>query len=648
MALPQTRISANQRFKEPPRWAILERQLIERINQAIEPLLEKYVHQDGSLMWPTRPDFESIDGLDDAYESFHNWPLFYALGGDEKFRQLSFFEWEAITHQFEKYGCGHGHPMVVKEYEQGYDWFHQGEGYLMFYMLGLADPSHAKTIERARRFAGFYLNEDPQAPNYDPKHRLVRCAFVGSKGPAHRNFDIDAWGWAEWKQYYGLPFQGVPGCDHLDDIKVHGNAVNMAQAMKQHMAYGDVAVNLAITSMVTNAYLYTGEVKFRDWVKEYLDAWMGRIVNNGGIIPDNVGLSGKIGETINGKWYGGYYGWTWPHGWVSLGDPVTLAAENALLLFREPAYLEMPRSQMDLLLSQAIERDGDPYVPYKFGDPGSHEYHVSDLILTTGEPSRPGSTYRELLWKDGWFEFQPMNARHPLHVWFLTGDAGDLERIRRIRNQRRRDWDNILDHYEKDQGGHEAAWAAFLNGEYPAYPEDILAHNLTQVERRMAFIEKDTQDPMEYQDWYLQVRNPVTCEGLAQLTLGAPLPLYNGGHLMATVRYFDSHERRPGLPPETAALVERVYPNTIIRLVNLSQEHQRSLYLQAGAYGEHLFKAVRELSVDAQEPPASPSTGKTPVMANTFQVDLPPGTEMRLEIEMERFVHEPRFAFPWH
>ena len=53
----------------------------------------------------------------------------------------------------------------------GYDQFHQGESYIYFYFLCLADPTNPKLIERARRFAGFYLNEDPEAPNYDPEHR---------------------------------------------------------------------------------------------------------------------------------------------------------------------------------------------------------------------------------------------------------------------------------------------------------------------------------------------------------------------------------------------------------------------------------------------------------------------------------------------
>jgi hypothetical protein len=47
---------------------------------------------------------------------------------------------------------------------------------------------------------------------------------------------------------------------------------------------------------VTNVYLYTGDEKYKKWVLEYVDAWIVRINQNNGIIPDNVGLSVKIGE----------------------------------------------------------------------------------------------------------------------------------------------------------------------------------------------------------------------------------------------------------------------------------------------------------------------------------------------------------------
>jgi hypothetical protein len=626
-------ILATQAFDRPPEWAVLERRLIARMNETAEPLLEKYVRPDGSLLWPTTPDFSSIDGLDDAYESFHNWPLFYALGGHEKFREISLREYDAITLQFTRYDCGHGHPMVVKEYEQGYDWFHQGEGYLFFYMLGLADPHHAANRERARRYAGFYLNEDPQAPNYDAEKKLVRCAFNGSMGPAHRNFTEEPWGYADWKQYYGLPYQDVPGFTSLASLHDRAAALNMARAMKQRMAYGDVATNLAITGMMTHAYLHTGDSKYKDWVSEYVSAWMERAAANGGIVPDNVGLSGQIGETMGGKWYGGYYGWTWPHGFLSLGDAITLAGENAFLLSRDARFLEFPRSQMEALISRAITVNDTLHVPYKYGDPGNYEYRIfiDHVITPDGTPSRLEQTNR-VLWKDGWFEFQPLNPKYPVHLWHLSQQPADLERVRRVRNRHNHNWQRIIERREKDQGGHDAAWAAYLCGEYPAYPADILRHNLEQVERRMRLIAEDQQDPQTYGDYYLQHRNPITAEGLTQLTLGAPLPLYNGGLLMATLRHFDRAARRPGLPPDVGALVQSIRPDgATLRLANLSQSERRELTIQAGAYGEHQIKAVNGEPCDAP----------------WLEVDLLPGTEITLDLRLERHANNPSYRLPW-
>ena len=34
--------------------------------------------------------------------------------------------------------------------------------------------------------AGFYLNEDPAAANYDPKLKIIKSLFNGSKGPVTR------------------------------------------------------------------------------------------------------------------------------------------------------------------------------------------------------------------------------------------------------------------------------------------------------------------------------------------------------------------------------------------------------------------------------------------------------------------------------
>src|SRR6478672_2208766 len=78
-------ICADAPFGLPPTWAVLQRELIDLMNDAIDPVLDRYVRPDGSLMWPTSEDYVGVDALDDAYESFFNWPLFYLLGGSERY-----------------------------------------------------------------------------------------------------------------------------------------------------------------------------------------------------------------------------------------------------------------------------------------------------------------------------------------------------------------------------------------------------------------------------------------------------------------------------------------------------------------------------------------------------------------------------------
>ncbi|CAF4420791.1 unnamed protein product, partial [Adineta steineri] len=113
------------------------------------------------------------------------------------------------------------------------------------------------------------------------------------------------------------------------------------------MTRGDVPLNLNATGLVTHAFLYSDEEKYRRWVLEYLKAWKERTHQNGGIIPDNIGLTGKIGEYNDGKWWGGYYGWRWPHGFVTIIEPLTNACMNAVLLTGDISQLDLARQQLD-------------------------------------------------------------------------------------------------------------------------------------------------------------------------------------------------------------------------------------------------------------------------------------------------------------
>ncbi len=621
-------VQADLPYVRPPEWALLERQLIELMNGAVEPLLQRYVRANGEVLWPTTEDFQSIDGLDDAYESFHNWPLFQALGGAPRVGQLAQREFDAITAQFSRYDTGFGHPMVVDEFEQGYDWMHMGEGYTLFYLLSLANPGHQVNAERAARYARLFTGE----PNYDADRRLLRCAHLGSMGPAYRNFEryYTRYAYASWKPW-PLPFLDLPGISTVEDLRDPANELRMGAAIVERMARGDVAVNLASTSLVTHACLLTGDDGLRRWVFDYVQAWMERAARNGGVVPDNVGPGGRIGECMGGKWYGGYYGWSWPHGWHTLGDAVVSAAQNVALLAGDPTYMDFARAQIDALVAQGQPNGGTINVPHFHND-------------------------------RGWDGYAPLAARYLAHLWTTTMAADDLERVRRLRDHGSRDHTRVVAHFSKHGGGHEAAWMAWLMGEYPGYPEDILRHTCGQVYQRLAFMQDDRQDPATYGDWYLQVRNPIFVEALVQLTMGAPLFNYNGGLQLARLRHFDGRERRPGLPADTAALVHALTDRSAaLDLVNLSPNQPRQVVVQAGTFGEHRFTDVR-YGVRQETGEATPfateleyrarverETAPRSVTVNdrAFTVALRPATWVRLELGMERFANRPSYDLPW-
>ena len=626
-------IEAQRRLQTPPTWAVLERQLIDKMNAAGPQVLERYTRPDGTLFWPTNPDFQSIDGLDDAYESFHNWPLFYMLGGEARFLDDADTEFDVITDDMARYGSGHGYPMVVKEYQPGYDWFHQGEGNYLFYMLCMADPSNAKNIERAKRFAGFFMTEDPDAENYDKQHKIIKCAMNGSKGPAFWAFaGHPYWPW----DGYNMPFYDIPGCTSHEAVRENeALRVRVGQLIRERQGVGDTVVNLAATTLATNAYLLTGEEKYRTWVAEYVDAWIARTEQNGGIVPDNVGLTGKIGEHIDGKWYGSYYGWSWPHGWHSVGQVVSIAGQNAALLWRDLTYLDFPRSQIDILIARGVEKNDQLYVPQKYGDPGKVNY-VPGAWLQYPITNEDGTA----LQVDGWFEYMPMHASDVAHLWAMSMDGGDQERAEKIAKKTGSKFDINAWHHTKDSGGHDGAWLAYMRGEYPEYPEAILNHNLSQVEARLNFMANDEEDPANYGDAYFQRRNPITCEGLVQLTCGGPLPHYNGGLLVTRLRHFDAQRKRPGLPADVGALVTKMTADTTeLQLVNLNAIERREVVVQAGAMAEHNFTSVYVKGSQNEQ--------ATPVHGTYCRVDLPPNTEIDLELGLERFVNAPSYRRPW-
>ena len=58
-----------------------------------------------------------------------------------------------------------------------------GEGNQPFYDFGVASPGIPENARRAMRFADMYIGNDPDAPNYDKNHRIIRSPLTGSRGP---------------------------------------------------------------------------------------------------------------------------------------------------------------------------------------------------------------------------------------------------------------------------------------------------------------------------------------------------------------------------------------------------------------------------------------------------------------------------------
>jgi hypothetical protein len=59
----------------------------------------------------------------------------------------------------------------------------------------------------------------------------------------------------------------------------------MAGEMSRRLGAGDVPLNLVVTSLVANAWLYDHDQRYAAFVTSYVEAWSDRARGNGGLIP---------------------------------------------------------------------------------------------------------------------------------------------------------------------------------------------------------------------------------------------------------------------------------------------------------------------------------------------------------------------------
>jgi hypothetical protein len=574
----------------PPEWAQWQRRLLGEYWPSAQEFVKRYTRPDGTLIF--RKHWPGMDGSDDGYESWYNFPLYYALGGDARMDPLSRHLWNKVTELFTGYGTVHD------EFDSYYDWMHHGESYVNFYFFGLANPYEPEMRRRAVKFAALYMS----GPNWDPIHKRIVSPITGSKGPRFENTAED---WVTHRPVlanYPLPYDDIPGVADSKAWVDDKLFPNILATMNKRMMRADVPLNLAATSMIANAYMYTGDPKYRRWIEEYVEAWMKRVEANGGVIPDNIGPNGRIGETMDGKWYGGYYGWRWPHGLFNQLEATMIGGSNAFLVTANPKYLELPRSQQVFMLGKSKVENGHRLVANRHNE-------------------------------KGWYDWRPAVPQYPVNLWYMSFDKADWERLLRLV-----DFDALAKKpYAKSKGDdkNEFPWIRFLRGENPGWPVEILRANWAESQRRLGLVRSDRTDPEDMDVHHWQDRNPLVLEGLVQQMLGGPNHIYHGGLLHVRLRYFDAEKHRAGIPEDVAALVDKITADSVrVTLVNTSKERRREAILQAGAFGEHQLQGAE---IDGK---TIRFTGKH------LRVELPPSAVGTLTLRMKRYQYAPTYEFP--
>jgi len=633
----QTVVRASVPLLEPPGWAIAQRELFDLLDYAWRRFARDFTGPDGRLAY--RDQLTSRDGADDFYEVFFNWPQLYLLGGADDLLAASERHWEGVTRQLTELG------MLADEYERGYDWFHQGESLLLFYFLCMADPR--RWTPRALRFADLYV--DPAHGNYDPLRRIIRRPHNGSDPRREGLFDGAAYPWLPQEAaMYGFPLDWI--LPPQAGAPEPGHDPRLGDEMRRRLGVGDTAVNLTASGLVLNALMLSGDQRYQDWIAEYVGAWRERAAANGGVIPDNVAPDGTVGGLLEGRWYGGHYGWSWPHGWYSVGHAAMVAALSAAAATGDDSFLDLVRPALDEIIAQGkvmAFTEADSSLRSKWTVQLGEDVHTPTLHV----PFR----HRD----GGWFDYNPILMAVPTALWHHSASPADRKRLEQLRTASGYDWRTVRAFRSKEEAGHEEPWFAFLAGDNPGYPERILAAAQAQVRHRLARMELYRGREVSEADIHLwQLSNPVVTEALVQLTWGGPQVIYNGGLQQARVRYYDAAARRPGLPPAVAALVSSIDPEaTVLDLVNLDPESAHHVIVQAGAFAEHTIRAVRHTACEDpswigdlydyghSQPVVTSASAR--VDGPWLRVELPRSTTIRLTLQLDLRTRPPSYRMPF-
>ena len=469
----------------PPGWALMERALLDANSRAVEEFAGQYLDERGYLLHTIR--WGTLDGPDDAIETFYNWTLLHALGGSD-----------AVLEAFKKGQEGH-----IRQY---------GELRTELTELAKNGAYHKEFITQfglvphRRGNAGVFPLGTLRAhqPAAGAAHEALRRHVHGrgSRGAQLRprqedhQKHLERQPGADVAKGHGLRLGGrsrawqLPTCctirretrRMLDLIEWYPRM--LAHCEEYLDSVGDNFLNMGATLLGLNAYALTHEKKYRDWTLDYMNAWKERTAKTGGMIPSNIGLDGTLGGEHDGQWWKGTYGWNFT---IFDGELQQIAHRNyftaaswagfsnALLLTGDQSYVDVLRKQLDLIYEHKKVEDGKTLLPQMYGDPRGYKYN--------GEPEF--YQYTGNLFSDRLTE---------IYLWSM--DREDLERVPA-----------------------EKGWIGFLEGNDPDYPTRAMAADFEHIRERVERIRNDPTSPdTRLADFLLRVV-PATTETLTRLTL---------------------------------------------------------------------------------------------------------------------------------
>jgi len=627
-----------------PAWAYSEQMLL----RANADLIQAYAAARFDEKWHNKAPEEwgVANGPDDIPEGLRSWPLAYALGGPESIITTWSKFYEGHIEQYTKAKIPEiemaKNGIYQKDMYTQFDWEHSSEGFAGFYYYGLSRPAEAAHVARAQRLAGLYMNEDPAVKNYDARNKIIPSLFNGSLGPKMTPATPQEW--------EGL--QPTGRFDKASNIK------------------GDHPLNMGAVMLAFNAYVLTGQEKYKKWALEYVDAWGARAAKNGGNLPSNIGVDGTIGGEWGGKWYGGVFGWNSPdtgnRNYVFRGPPE--AFDAALLMSGDQKYTAVMRRQIDNLFAAKKVENGKEVLPRRFGDQGWYDYYE----LGAGPSGTLGNLVNVMV-----------------GIYMNSLDPADLARVPTLPGDRNAQMDT--------PAGTE--WLAYLKSGDKDYPQRVLQAGLDAVRRASqpapaggrgargagaagappAGAPPAAAAPAAAAPPAATAPGAAPAAGAAgaapgqraagagrrgggagapgggggrggnngaapvaaliNLTMGGPDP---GGSthgplpLNVQVRHFDPDRKRAGLPEDVGALVERFSADSVtLTLVNSHPFREKNVTVQMGAYGEHTATSV------------TAGETVTPINASSFTVKLVPGSGDTLTIGVRRYANQPTLAFPW-